>query len=170
MPQLDPIDRALVRSQRSNRKQPIPHATSLCRIPILSVRVFLLRRFWCAVAGVAWHRGARVLGHRGICWRVVRRGSAGTQEQGCPTTYVSKISPGQEQTSWKWSLTFCLSFTAHSWPWTPRWSALSRADGAPRRQCAERDGASLDQTRRTKERTCPELTGEHGRARVVVFA
>ena len=35
-----------------------------------------------------------------------------------------------------------------------------RADGAPRRQCAERDGAALDQARRTKERTYPELTGE----------
>ena len=28
-----------------------------------------------------------------------------------------------------------------------------QADGAPRRQCAERDGAALDQARRTKERT-----------------
>ena len=45
-----------------------------------------------------------------------------------------------------------------------------RADAAPRRQCAERDGAALDQARRTKERTCPELTGEHGRARLVVLA
>ena len=45
-----------------------------------------------------------------------------------------------------------------------------RADGAPRRQCAERDGAALDQARRSKERTYPELTGEHGRARFVVLA
>ena len=44
-----------------------------------------------------------------------------------------------------------------------------RADGAPRRQCAERDGAALDQACRTKERTYPELTGEHGRARLVVL-
>ena len=41
-----------------------------------------------------------------------------------------------------------------------------RADGAPRRQCAERDGAA----RRTKERTYPELTGEQGQARLVVLA
>ena len=44
-----------------------------------------------------------------------------------------------------------------------------RADGAPWRQCAERDGAALDQARRTKERTYPELTGEQGRARLVVL-
>ena len=69
----------------------------------------------------------------GIRWRVVRHGSAGKQEQGCPSTSVSKtwtFFQGQEQTTvvWKWSLTVCLSFTAHSWPWTPRWSA----HGAPR--------------------------------------
>ena len=45
-----------------------------------------------------------------------------------------------------------------------------RVDGAPRRQCAERDGAALEQARRTKERTYPELTGEHGRSRLVVLA
>ena len=48
--------------------------------------------------------------------------------------------------------------------------STARADGAFRRQCAERDGAALDQARRTKERTHPELTGEHGRARLVVLA
>ena len=48
--------------------------------------------------------------------------------------------------------------------------SLVRADGAPRRQCATRDGAALDQARRTKERRYPQLTGEHGRARLVVFA
>ena len=45
-----------------------------------------------------------------------------------------------------------------------------RADGAPRRQCATRDGSALDQARRTKERRYPELTGEYGRARLVVLA
>ena len=45
-----------------------------------------------------------------------------------------------------------------------------QANGALRRQCAERDGAALDQARRTKERTFPELTGEHGRARLAVLA
>ena len=36
----------------------------------------------------------------------------------------------------------------------------------PRRQWAERDRAALDQARRTKEGTCPELTGEHGRGQI----
>ena len=47
------------------------------------------------------------------------------------------------------------------------------ADGLPLfhiAQCAERDGAALDQARRTKERTYLELTGEQGRARLVVLA
>ena len=43
-----------------------------------------------------------------------------------------------------------------------------RVDEA-RRQCAERDGAAFYQARHTKER-CPELTGERGRARLVVLA
>ena len=43
-----------------------------------------------------------------------------------------------------------------------------RADGLPRRQCAEVDGAALAQTRRRKQRTYSELDG-HGRAPVVVL-
>ena len=45
-----------------------------------------------------------------------------------------------------------------------------RGDGAPRRQCATTDGAALAQARRRKELRYPELTGEHGRARLVVLA
>ena len=45
-----------------------------------------------------------------------------------------------------------------------------RGDGAPRRQCAPTDGAALAQVRRRKELRYPELTGEHGRARLVVLA
>ena len=44
-----------------------------------------------------------------------------------------------------------------------------RADGAPRRQCAEREPPWTEPCR-TKERTYPELTGEQGRARLVVLA
>ena len=44
-----------------------------------------------------------------------------------------------------------------------------RADGLPRRQCADVDGAALAQARRRKQRTYPELDG-HGRARLVVLA
>ena len=45
-----------------------------------------------------------------------------------------------------------------------------RADGAPHIQCADVDGAALQQARRRKERTYPELSGAHGRAKLVVLA
>ena len=45
-----------------------------------------------------------------------------------------------------------------------------RADGAPHIQCADVDGAALRQARRRKECTCPELSGAHGRAKLVVLA
>ena len=45
-----------------------------------------------------------------------------------------------------------------------------RADGAPHIQCADVDGAVLRQARRRKERTYPELSGAHGRAKLVVLA
>ena len=48
-------------------------------------------------------------------------------------------------------------------------SAL-RADGNPRHRSDVLDGATLSQARRRKELTYPELTGEHGRARLVVLA
>ncbi len=40
----------------------------------------------------------------------------------------------------------------------------------PKRRCSTTDGAALDQARRRKELRYPELTGEHGRARLVVLA
>ena len=81
-------------------------------------------------------RTAGGFGSPRVSGRVVRHGSAGKQEQGCPSTSVSKtwtFFQGQEQTTvvWKWSLMVCLSFTAHSWPWTPRWSALSELTELP---------------------------------------
>ena len=45
-----------------------------------------------------------------------------------------------------------------------------RSDGLPRRGCAGRDGAALVQARQLKRRTYPELSGDHGRARLVVLA
>ena len=45
---------------------------------------------------------------------------------------------------------------------------LSR-DGVAQRGSATTDGKSLARARRRKERTYPELTGEHGRARLVVL-
>ena len=44
-----------------------------------------------------------------------------------------------------------------------------RSDGTARRQSATTNGAALDQARRRKERTYPELVQPHGRARVVVL-
>ena len=41
-----------------------------------------------------------------------------------------------------------------------------RADGLSRRQCAHVDGAALAQARRVKQHTYPELSGNHGRARL----
>ena len=43
-------------------------------------------------------------------------------------------------------------------------------DGTARRTAADRDGAAPLQARRTKETTYPELSGEGGRARLVVLA
>ena len=63
-----------------------------------------------------------------------------------------------------------LCFTARSWPSTPRWfSPLSRT-GLPHARCADVDGAATVAARRRKERRYPELSGEEGRARLVVLA
>ena len=43
-------------------------------------------------------------------------------------------------------------------------------DGTARRTAADRNEAALKQARRLKETTCPELSGEGGRARLVVLA
>ena len=51
---------------------------------------------------------------------------------------------------------------------TPLVSPVGR-DGLPRSRCAREDGAALTIARRRKERTCPELTGRFGRAKLVVF-
>ena len=45
-----------------------------------------------------------------------------------------------------------------------------KADGTARNRAADRDGAVLVEARRRKERTYPELSGEGGRARLVVLA
>ena len=48
-------------------------------------------------------------------------------------------------------------------------SPLSR-DGVPHPRCVNEDGAALAAARRRKEVRCPELAGDHGRARLVVLA
>ena len=45
-----------------------------------------------------------------------------------------------------------------------------RRDGTTRRGAARRPGVALEQARRTKEATYPELAGDEGRARLVVLA
>ena len=47
--------------------------------------------------------------------------------------------------------------------------SASRCDGTPHRRAAEKDRTVLRAARRQKERTCPELTGRFGRARLVVL-
>ena len=44
-----------------------------------------------------------------------------------------------------------------------------RRDGSPRPRAADNNGAALDDARRRKERTYPELSGDGGRARLVVL-
>ena len=48
-----------------------------------------------------------------------------------------------------------------SLPLTPHWSLLF-VPTVSRRQCAHVDGAALAQARRVKQRTCAELSGNHG--------
>ena len=45
-----------------------------------------------------------------------------------------------------------------------------RRNGTPHSRCAREDGAALRQARRRKEQVYPELSGAHGRARLVVLA
>ena len=179
--QLNPTDRALVRSQRGPMASiPFQYTTCLCRIPFRQCfRVLLLRRLWCqfplssAAAGVASHSilvattgefaPPRVLGRRGYplescAARICREAGARVSVN----IRVQEPVPRADNRRLEVVADGLPSFMAHSWPWTPKVSTV-RADGAPRRQ-SERDGAALDQARRTKERTYPELTGEHGRA------
>ena len=48
-------------------------------------------------------------------------------------------------------------------------SAIKR-DGTPRPRAANINNVAIDVARRLKERTYPELVGQHGRARLVVLA
>ena len=47
--------------------------------------------------------------------------------------------------------------------------SVSRRNGVPRPRCANVDGAALEAARRVKERRYPELSGRHGRTRLVVL-
>ena len=138
-------------------------ASSLCVLQLAGVASHLIHEV--TTGELALTQGFLVAA--GSRWKVALHESAERQAPGCRSTSVSKtwISiQGREQITavWKWSPTVCLSSTAHSMLWTPRWSAQCELTDPPR--------AALDQARRTKERTYPELTGEQGRARLVVLA
>ena len=47
--------------------------------------------------------------------------------------------------------------------------SVLRRNGVPRPRCANVDGAALEAARRVKERRYPELSGRHGRTRLVVL-
>ena len=129
-PRLDPTHRALVRSQRGPMASILfftPPVSTASRFDPQSFRVLLLRRLWCRLP---------------LCCATCRCGqpldSRGHHQglPGCRSTFVSKTwtsIQGREQTTvvWKWSPTVCLSSTAHSLPWTPRWSALSELTEFP---------------------------------------
>ena len=71
---------------------------------------------------------------------------------------------------WKWSRTGSLCGMGHNWRLVRRWCRLCDATVPPRFRAADHDGAVLAEARRRKERTYPELSGEGGRARLVVLA
>ena len=55
-------------------------------------------------------------------------------------------------------------------PWIPRWCRLSVGTGLPTVVAHGRTAPALRQARQRKERVYPELSGAHGRARLVVLA
>ena len=55
-------------------------------------------------------------------------------------------------------------------PLTPLLVSPLHRDGTARRRAANRPGMALEQARRRKEATYPELVGDDGRARLVVLA
>ena len=149
-------------------------------------RVLLLRRLWCQlplssatrqcgqpldsrdITELVPKQGCRVA--EGFPWRVALPGSAEKQVPESPRTSGFMI----------WTFCWCQGWTTvalevvadglslfHGSQLAIDTTMVSvvRADGAPRRQCAGRDGAALDQARRTKELRYPELSGDQGRAR-----
>ena len=81
-------------------------------------------------------------------------------------TWISFFSNRWTTAGWKSSSMASHCSGERNWPLTPPWCLPL---GATRRQCAATSGAALDQARRRKERTYPELAQPHGRARLVVL-
>ena len=117
-----------------------------------------MQGFWVAVVG---------------CLRTWPPVSAGKREDVSGPTWQSATWIWVPTTTlmggdWKSSSTGCLDGEGHSWQSTPPCSPLTR-DGVAQRGTATTNGKSLARARRRKELTYPELTGEHGRARLVVM-
>ena len=155
---LDPTGQALVRQQRGPMAGIPFHCSpvSTSRFDPQCFRVLLLRRLWCPLPlSSAFCR-------------------CGQLESGCPPTSASRILTfflefELMNAAWRSSRMVCRSSTEPSLLWTRTLVCTVRADGAPRRQCATTDGAVLAQARRRKELRYLELTGEHGRARLVAW-
>ena len=164
-------------SEKSNGKHPIPHATCLCRIPFRSsspvvpaplefrnLPVWPATRFSWPPPGSLRHRGVfgspRVSAGE-LCGTDLQGSrSKGVRQHPCP-----RLGPFPRADNPRLEVVADGLPLFHSAQLAVDTTMVStvRADGAPRRQCAELDGAALDQARRTKERTYPELTGENGR-------
>ena len=84
-------------------------------------------------------------------------------------TWIWKGSTCSMDADWKSSRTAWRCGMGHNSLDTTLVSPLHR-DGTARRTAADRNGAPLKQARRLKESTYPELSGEGGRARLVVLA
>ena len=186
-PRLNPTDRALVRSQRgpmASIRFFTPPVSTASRFDPQSFRV-LLRRLWCQLPLCsATCRCGQPLDsrghHRGACATAGGFGSprvsagelCGTDLQGVRQHPCLRLGPFSRAKSRQPSGSADGLPLFHGAQLAVDTTMVStvRADGVCRRQCTERDGAALDQARRTEERTYPELTGQQGRARLVVLA
>ena len=113
----------------------------------------------------------RRLEARVTLWRVPLPAYTRKEGPGSRPTSWSEIWTSQRTTrptadAWKSLPTACRSTEVRSSRLTPRWSALFDATEPPR--ATRVPGAALEDARRRKERTYPELAGERGRARLVL--
>ena len=194
-PRLEPTEQALVRSQRGPMAGIPFHCSPVSptsRFDPQCFRVLLLRRLWCPLPlssafcrcgqpldSRGHHRAAcatsGVLGRRGFplescAARVCRE--AGARVSTNIRVQDLDLLPGVRVDDRR------LEVVADGLPLfhgaqlavDTTLVCTVRADGTPRRRCATTDGAALAQARWRKELRYPELTGEHGRARLVVLA
>ena len=146
-------------TERSHGQHPIPHTHVSLQHPI-STSVFQGASSASLLVPAPLEFGNLLVwsGSCGVRWRV-------KQEQGCLETSVSKT-----WTFCQWSLMVCPSFTAHSWPWTPQWSAQCEQTELPGGNVQNGMEPFWTKPVAPKCAFCPEVTGEHGRARLVLFA